>query len=457
MTQFRWDRVTPAMAKDVGEVLGLGRRSAAQKLALAWPNGPDEEVVRRCWPMLLDRWATRHPQFRNQLVAELRAHGLGDDALIGRTASSRNDYLRSCHNGRTLRRIVLALILASQAEAAESGRPAAPSSGSPLGARSQKRLDAKIATAWTDLTRRMAAALGEGQDGDTVTVELAHADVVSEHGARQSNRFVQWVHFGISIRCESVGNASLPEQLRLSKKLLAQLIDLGWQAALPDDDSVNFWIERPQTDAQDLADVLARTLRDVYGAPHPAFLQARGFNGQHALNTDQLGIPSAAGHYAPAPEEENAYPDRVLTQRVVATLSEDLGCSPDELVTDSDGDYPIRSGSAMVFVQVFEEADLIVLMSPLLKDVSDSPQLRLALDNIQAQVPFVQLSLEEGIVTARAHLIGDRFVPLHLHRLLGMMSRLCDDVDTKLQKEFGGTTFFGRRLQPTTSTDGGYL
>lgn len=457
MTQFRWDRVSPALAKDMGEVLGLGRRSAARKLASAWPDGPDEEVVRRCWPVLLDRWATKDRQVRDQLVAELRARGLGDDALIGRTASSRNDYLHSCRNGRTLRRIVLALFLASQAEAAESSRALAAGSGSPLGTPSEESLDAKVATAWADLTRRMAAALGQGQDGDTVIVELAPADAASLHEARQLDRFVQWVHFGSSIRCECVGNAYLPEHLRLSKELLAQLIDLGWQAALPDDDSVNFWIERPQTDAQHLADLLARTLRDVYGAPHPAFLRARGFNGQHALNTDQLGIPSAAGHYAPPPEEQNAHPDRVLTQRVVATLSEDLGCSPDELVTDSDGDYPIRSGSAMVFVRVFEEAGLIVLMSPLLKDVPDSPQLRLVLDNIQTQIPFVQLSLEEGIVTARAHLIGDPFVPLHLHHLLGMMSQMCDDVDTKLQKEFGGTTFFGRRLQPDTSLDGGYL
>lgn len=457
MTQFQWQKVPPALARDMAEQLGLGRRSSADKLAASWPDGPDEEVIRQCWSILLNRWATKVPKVRDQLVAELRTAGLGDGSLIGRTATSRNDYLRSCRNGRTLRRIVLARFLASHSDQADNEQPNAEVMTSPEGNHPEESLDAKIAHAWEEFGRRLAAAVIQGQDRDTVIVELAPADAANPHEARQSNRFVQWVVFGTSVRCECVGNAYLPAHQQLTNELLARLAEIGWRAALPDDDSINFWIERAQTDAPMLAEQMVRTLRDVYGAPHPAFLRARSFNGDHELSVAGLGIPSASGPYAPPPETVTSDTDRILHKRVVATLSEDLGCSPNDVVADHDGDYPIRSGSAMVFVRVIEEAGLILLMSPLLRDVADSPELRIALDSIEAQVPFVQLSIEQGNVLARAHLIGDPFVPLHLHQLLGLMTRMCDDVDGQLQRDFGGTTFFGPHSQPAISMDGGYL
>jgi hypothetical protein len=149
-----------------------------------------------------------------------------------------------------------------------------------------------------------------------------------------------------------------------------------------------------------------------------------------------------------------------LREQVVAALAQGLGIAVDAVVCDEDGDFPLRSGSIMVFVRVLEDQVLVSLFSPVLVDVADTDALRRALIDVQGQLPLIHFVVEGGVVTAAAQVIADPLVPDHLHRAIALMIRVCDGLDDQLQGDFGGRTFFGDPAQarPTPAVEtGGYL
>ena len=124
MGELTWRGVPPPLARDLAEHLGLGRRSVLEKLESAFPDGPNEDFVKRTWPVLLERWATKNPSVREHLTEKLHAKGLGDPSRLGTSAASRNAFLRSCRNASGLRRIVLTEFLACFAESPTSAASA---------------------------------------------------------------------------------------------------------------------------------------------------------------------------------------------------------------------------------------------------------------------------------------------------------------------------------------------
>lgn len=108
MGTFAWDAVPPRLRRALADRLDLGRGAALTLMADAYPDGPDEEFVRTCWPLLRDQWAAKEHDVLHHLVNSLAEKGLGDPSLIGRTVASRTEYLKSCHNTKGLRTSVLA-------------------------------------------------------------------------------------------------------------------------------------------------------------------------------------------------------------------------------------------------------------------------------------------------------------------------------------------------------------
>ena len=76
------------------------------------------------------------------------------------------------------------------------------------------------------------------------------------------------------IAARAVGNADPAEGYRLDRAAVADMVALGWSPpGVVAGSGEHFGLVRVTTgDASQLAGLVSRTLRDVYGAPHPAFL-----------------------------------------------------------------------------------------------------------------------------------------------------------------------------------------
>lgn len=443
MSDVHWDALPATVLREVAAVLGLRRAAAVDQLTDRYPAGPDEAFVRETWPVLRDRWVAHRPEVRRRLVEALRRRGLGDLALPDRTAGEQRAYLASCRNGHYLRTHVLVELQQALGLPVAAGTSAAEP---------ELALDDKVEAAWSDFRRRLARTIADGRPGDVVVIDLA-----ARGEGFGADYYVQWeVRDDGTVCAEAVGNAALDPDDRLPAQPLARLAALGWLVPSAEG-RPNFERQGSVREAEDLARTVVRTLREVYNAPHPAFLTSTGFNGEQQLDLSRLGLTTRA---EPPPEHAvRADAEGRLVDQVIAVLAGGLGVPPDKLQADRDGDYPIRAGSAMVFIRVTEEAGLVTVFSPMLVDVREDDAVRARLLDLQRRLPFIRLALAGEAVTATIQVMAAPLVPEHLERAIVIMTRVCDELDEQLQGEFGGRTFFGppAQAQPADEPVGGYL
>jgi hypothetical protein len=71
----------------------------------------------------------------------------------------------------------------------------------------------------------------------------------------------------------AVGNADLPQAYRLARGVIAEIVALGWAPpGVVPGSGESFGLRVAKTEAAKLSRLITRTLRDIYGTPHPAFL-----------------------------------------------------------------------------------------------------------------------------------------------------------------------------------------
>ncbi|MBA3488502.1 MAG: hypothetical protein H0T78_02995, partial [Longispora sp.] len=141
-------------------------------------------------------------------------------------------------------------------------------------------LKAKVSSAWVDFTSSLGillptlhpgtrldltldpTATGTGDAVYEVTV-ISGGTNSDEPGTAESTEFTAY----------AVGNANLPEGYRLDRTAVADMIELGWSPpGVIEGSEGNFGLRFPLSDVSRIASLIARTMRGVYGAPHPAFL-----------------------------------------------------------------------------------------------------------------------------------------------------------------------------------------
>jgi len=110
---------------------------------------------------------------------------------------------------------------------------------------------------------------------------------------------------------------------------------------------------------------------------------------------------------------------------------------------DDDGDIPIRSGSAIVFVRVAVDGPFIELFSPVLVEVEGSPLALERISQLNRWVRFVSFGWDSGTVHASMHLYCHPFVPEHLRHAVGVLTSVADRLDDELRLGLGGRQFFG--------------
>ncbi|MEV6303806.1 hypothetical protein AB0M02_30670 [Actinoplanes sp. NPDC051861] len=327
-------------------------------------------------------------------------------------------------------------------------------------------LRAKVTQAWREFASSLAGLLPTLPPG-------AHVDLTLDPTASGTGTAVYSVSIRVLpdgvVEALAVGNAELPNEYRMDRAAVADLVALGWSppGVLPGSGD-SFGLRSSQEKATQLATVVSRTLRDVYGAPHPAFLVYLVHDEEdEPIDAAPLGTarhePSVEGgvdlselddddalEAALATVSEDVVPLDERVRTVVATMSK---TTVDQLQVDADGDIGIRAGSAMVFVRVRDNPPLVDVFSPILTEVEPTEQLYVKLSELTNRMPIGRLYCAQDTVWASIPVFGRNFQAIHLMLAVQVMTGLADELDDRLHGEFGGKRFFGEGDKPAPAKE----
>jgi hypothetical protein len=468
--RFRWELIPQPLLRRLTRELELAG-DPVDALRREYGMRPKEEFIRQVWPVLRENWLTKDPYARSWVVDELREAKLGDYTSVKGTRASQLDYLRSCRNSSRLREAVLVAFL----ELGDIGNAASPEPTSPgppsqapevplQGSAPPSDLDRAVEQAWREFQDHLTEQVRSLAPDQVILLEVPTSIVTDDAGGLAAP-YVQiigednprgWF-------AEASSNHFLDPRLHLDEGQQGRLVSLGWLAptrAPEDPDEVagspNFHLSVAGDDGPPhLARLMTRTVRDVFGVPHPSFLTAGGYGVKDAdPPVLDLGIPSMSRQPELNTTEAIVPNDAADLRRLVdAALAPVLGGPPHR---DEDGDIPVRAGTAMVFVRVPDDAPVVEIFSPVLLDVDWSPDLLSRLSEINGRIRFGKLSYSHHIVFASMSVFAHPFAPTHLRHALTVMSELADDVDESLQQQFGGRVFFGEHTKDGQGL-GGYL
>jgi hypothetical protein len=252
------------------------------------------------------------------------------------------------------------------------------------------------------------------------------------------------------LRAYAVSNALLPAEYRLSRTAVAELVALGWSPpGVVAEGDERFAVKLPTAQAARLAAILSRTVRDVYGTPHPAFLMYTMDTPGATADAQPPTMPQlGAARPVPGGGDDLGVPGRAvldampLPEKVISVIAAMLNTTPENLPLDKDGDIGIRSGSAMVFVRVRDNPPLVDVFSPVLTDVDANQQLYVRLSELTHRMPIGRLYCTANTVWASVPVFGRDFQATHLMLAVQVMTGLADELDDRLHGEFGGKRFF---------------
>ncbi|HKD96253.1 MAG TPA: hypothetical protein VKB69_01505 [Micromonosporaceae bacterium] len=317
-------------------------------------------------------------------------------------------------------------------------------------------LKTKVSEAWHDFARALAKVV-------TQLPEQVHLDLTLDPTASGTGHAIYEVSVqhrpGGQLGVLAVGNAGLPEGQRLDRDAVAEMVILGWSPPGVIAGSGNdFGMSATMADAVRVAVVVTKTLRDVYRAPHPAFLTYSAFDEED--NSVTLG-PLGAARVSSGDERIDSLrlseagfaaledPSMSLQERVRIVVAGLQRTTPEAVPVDSDGDIGIRAGSAMIFVRVRDNPPLIDVFSPIITDVDPSEKLYAKLSDLTTKMPIGRLYQANRTVWASVPVFGRDFQATHLMLALQVMTGLADELDDRLHGEFGGRRFFGGDAEAT--------
>lgn len=299
-------------------------------------------------------------------------------------------------------------------------------------------LDRAVKRAWASFQTRLADHVAAMADDDILLVELDGVD--HPDGAAPYVQFKAW---GDLVRCEASSNAYLDPLFELDEADERVLVDLGWSAPVfcsdgePLSESLNFHLDLEHSYADRLAAMTVRAFREVWSVPHPAFLSADAMDpapdGELGLTDSEKDDPMPMAVVA-RPE---GYED--LQRMVDEALAPVFGHPPNK---DADGDIPIRSGSAMVFVRVRRDSPVVEVFAPLVRDITGRTRAAEVVADLNRKALLIKFLLIEDSVLAGIALPAVPFVPEHLRAMLSLLSDTADDLDDGLAERLSGRLTF---------------
>jgi hypothetical protein len=295
-------------------------------------------------------------------------------------------------------------------------------------------VDRAAAQAWVRFQAGLGDRLAEMVQDDVLVVEAMVGDE-EEAGAAPYVQFCAWGE--AMLRGEVASNHVLMEARELGEEGERALEEIGYGAPThgPDDDaddgSLNFHVDLPQTEADRLAVMAVRALRDVFGVAHPALL-----GGDLADGTTTPEEPAAADR---TDEPIAAYPNgghEALVALVDRALTPYLGHEPRH---DDDGDVPIDLGGTVLFVRVHEAVPVVELFACLATGVRDLGRAAFEVNVLNRDVRFVKFRLVGDSIVADLQLPAWPFAPEHLRAMLALMTDAIQQAEADLVERVGGT------------------
>ncbi len=284
---------------------------------------------------------------------------------------------------------------------------------------------------WEDLERRLAVALAEMAPETFLLV-----------GAPASGHYVQFARGSSQFRGEAVSSHHLPPPTQLTEAQEVLLHGLGWLRPEPSQDGRNLYRDWPlPPPAAEIARVAVATLSSAYAIATPNDLQYRheSFGDEKVVQPD-LGIERDARSRStkPATSGPGTAELRIVVEQALAAWLE-----IDQVVIDADGDYPIRTGSALFFVRVIDGLPAAVrFFSPIVRDVSGDPALLVALNEMNARLRFGRVFWAGGQVVVSMELTGVGITPEQVTFAAVELANLADHLDDVLHGRFGGRVTF---------------
>jgi len=321
-------------------------------------------------------------------------------------------------------------------------------------------LDRSAGRAWFNFQQRLADYLVGMRAGQTLGISARSGlDDDAESGA------APYIQFRASdeamLRAEAVSNAYLDSTYALDDAGRARMESLGWEAPTytPADGiavgSANYWIDVERRMGDRVAAMTTRAFREVWSIPHPVFLRVDPAGTEQ--DPPDLGIADAAAEpeIAVLPESIMPRDNDHLRELVDTVVTQRFGQVP---MKDSDGDIPLRSGSALVFVHVPDDMPMVTLFSPLVRDIAGRTRAAEVVADLNRRWPLVRFVLVDDQVVAMIQLPALPFAPNHLSTMLEMLSRAADRLDDVLVERLDGRLAFPmdvehRRVDTVNSTE----
>ena len=310
-------------------------------------------------------------------------------------------------------------------------------------------LEAVAEEAWRGFRQRLADRLAGSEEDDVLLVEVETG--VDEDDLLRAAPYVQFVGWGSGmLRAEVVSNHYLDERFELTADDERVLTDMGWSEPVCDEDGdpvpgeANFHLDAPLREADRVAVLAVRALREVFGCPHPVFLAADGLERDEAPPSVEPPVED---------EAELTWPDdrthlQSLVDAAVAVLFED-----DEAHHDEDGDIPIKCGQSMVFVRVLSDEPTVQVFAEIVVDVRDRAKALVEAARLNLRSPHHQFVVRDDRLVMRESLLGLPFSPAQLRVVVG---RFCDEVDdlaAEAAAAVGGRRFLDERPAQLTADD----
>lgn len=297
-------------------------------------------------------------------------------------------------------------------------------------------LTTETSEAWQRLQVGLAEQLGNLTDEDDhLILELP---VGSDVG---TTPYAQFAGFGdCMVRAELSGDAYLAPLHRLDAESGSSLRLGGWLGN--DEQELNWYVERPVSDAHFIALMIVWALRDVFGVAHPQLLTYKAW-GPNSSSAVVLGIPTSdevPAELAIDASEETVEPfvlspsDRdELMEMVQMVLHAKLGERPP---VDDDGDVVLMHLEQPVWIRVRPEQPAIEIFARVAHDVRSRRATAVELAVLNGDNPWVKWVQRDRTVWQHLVIPGAPFVPVHLDGMVDVfletMTKTRDDLVFRL-------------------------
>ena len=237
------------------------------------------------------------------------------------------------------------------------------------------------------------------------------------------------------------------------------LTELGWLLSLGPEPA-GWSLEVPTAEADRLALVVVRTLREVHGCLHPAFCEHDPIVGYDPSSADP-STPDPSTHGPDGPDDDDPAPrdgtgrpaalptfprDRdELVEAVDAALADLLAEVADK---DDDGDVPVRCGRSVVFVRVDDDKPLVEFYAEVLHGVTEPERLPVEVDALNRRHRFARFHTRDDVVVMRSELCAWPFAPTQLAVVLSELCDTVEDVRRDLVARVGGHAFLEPEPDP---------